>query len=776
LEAADGDNPGTLQNGAAIISNSASGSAVSFSTAGQSAVVAHHADLISNSGFTLSAWINPSTVVTDRTQYIVNKGISDADFDYGFITTFSSTAPPANIDANGKLVFRVGDLTPNRVIGPILPVNTWTLVTGVFDVARGELRLYINGTLSAVEKVTGSITMGAGDLSFSSPANWYHGKLDEERFYNRALTDQEVTVLFGAFGTPTPLPSNTPTATSVSTLTPTATPLPLSAQQWGTGADGNISISAGETYNIGTLPSKITNRTCPDAVSYSVTSLTGTRAYLSSSPAANCLQAGDEVMLINLQGTLSSIYNTGAYEFLRIASISEISNYVQFTTAKLHWYGESYRNDDGIGTGATQQKVMLIRVPNYNNVTVNGVLTGSPWSGLTGGLAVFRVSGTLEGSGLIHMNAGGYRGGQSPQGTAFQGESYAGPGLSARNPYPNLGGGGAGWESRGNGGGAGHATNGTTSTDLNGGYGGLSYGQSTLTKLLPGSGGGGAEYWNGHEWSATGNDGGDGGNGGGIVFVAAYQIAFSGTVSAAGANGDPGREGIYDMQGGAGSGGSVRIEGNTISLSAVSAPGGNAYAPAGPGRIAVYYQNSNSIASSNPAPYLATLGGSQNTATPSPTVDPFSQFGTGQDGDLSIAAYTPFNIHTQSQNLSRTCTTGGDSVSYTVTSLTNLSATLGSYPASHCLVAGDEVLLINLHGSSTSAVNTGKYEFLRVGAVVGNTIYFLTPKVNFYGNNASDDTGLGTDQTVSMYRVPNYRNVTVNGTLTAAHGTGQRTA
>ncbi|MBN2115754.1 MAG: hypothetical protein JW730_04245 [Anaerolineales bacterium] len=764
------NNAATLQNGAAIITDGANGSAVSFDGVDDYVGVPNQTEIRKNGSFTLSAWINPASLVTNRTQYIVNKGVSTTDFDYGFITTTtvgSGTAtptPPANIDANGKLVFRVGDLTPNKVVGPILPVNTWTLVTGVYDQSRGELRLYLNGTLSAVEKVTGTVSMGTGALRFSSPApNQFDGKLDDVRFYNRALTDQEVSQLFGTFATPTPLPSITPTATSEATFTPTATALPASAQQWGTGDDGDLTVSG--TFNLNADGSN--GRTCADGVSYSVTGLNSTRAYVSPAPTAGCLQAGDEVMLINLQGTSSSTYNTGTYEFLRVASIG--ADYVQFTTMKLHWYGEGWRSDANIGTGSTQQKVMLIRVPNYEDVEVNGTLTGNAWNGAKNGVLVFRVSGTLSGTGTISANGLGFRGGGSAQyGEGIQGYIAGSGGGAHGQPaweaaclvHPAAGG------SYGTGGSNGNIPWGYDNVyrTTNSTYtpGGSVYGDTTLSRIMFGAGGGGA-WKDRHE-----NSCGAGKPGGGIAFVIAQTINFPGTVSARGSD--------SVNYPGAGAGGSIRVEGNDITLNALNASGGAAGSDGGgaggKGRTAIYYQTSKSITSSNPSPYVGLLGGEQTTPTPTPTVNPFSQYGNGADGDLSIAAGTTFNIHTQSQNLNRTCTSGGDSVSYKVTALTSSSATLSSSPASHCLVAGDEILLINLRGTSTSTVNTGKYEFLRVGAVAGNSVQFLTPKVHFYGNGASDDSGVGTDQLVTIYRVPNYRNVTVNGTLTGSAWNG----
>jgi len=117
--------------------------------------------------------------------------------------------------------------------------------------------------------------------------------------------------------------------------------------------------------------------------------------------------------------------------------------------------------------------------------------------------------------------------------------------------------------------------------------GGLSYGESTLNDLIPGSGGSGGNI---HSSNPLEHFAGSGGNGGGIIFVVANQIAFTGALSASGAHGVAGWPNA-SYAGGAGSGGAIRIEGNTISLNTVSVTGRTNYTAAGSGRIAVYYEN-----------------------------------------------------------------------------------------------------------------------------------------------------------------------------------------
>ena len=767
-DAADGDNPATLQNGALIETGAASGSGLYLDGVNDSVTIANHADINKNGSFTLSAWINPSEVVTTRTQYIIQKGGTNND--YGFITTSTAgtatpTPPVANIDVNGKLVFKVGDLTPNRVIGPILPVNTWTLVTGVYDASAGRLRLYINGIPAAVESVTGTVSMSTGTLNFSPAGNLYHGRLDEVRFYNRALTDSEVTELLGYFPTPTPVPG--PTATPIiATPTYTPTPLPAGIMQWGTGNDGILAVATAETYNINV--NHVPGRSCADAVTYNVTSLGSTAATLSTSP-VGCLAADDEVLLINLQGTTSS-YNTGVYEFLRVVSVS--GNTVIFTTMKKYWYGDDYHSDANIGTGPGKQHVLLMRVPNYTNVTIDGTLTTTDWFSyvnIYAGVIAFRANGSLTGGGTITASGKGYSGGSggvievvngTPKGKG--GTSGEGTGPARTGGGNGGGGGGAAGGSADSGSGAGYGTVG------GGGGGGYAYGYPPVSSLYIGSGGGGGgAAINNNEIEG---EGGVGGKGGGAILLMAQNINFSGSILV---NGNGGASGTnWGKPGGGGSGGSIRIEGNTISLniaSAVGGPGGQGY-NGGFGRIAVYYLGSQpTLTSSSPAAYIALLGAA---ATPTPQPTPINLtpelYGNGADSDLTVATGATFNPNMSTTNPSRVCSQGGDAVSYSVISLNASFAQVSTPVAGGCLTAGDELMLINLQGTTANYANAGNYEFVRVGAVIGDTVYFRTGKTKFYGANAGDDTNIGIaggQQRVMVMRVPNYRNVILNGTL-----------
>src|SRR5690606_34123493 len=209
--------------------------------------------------------------------------------------------------------------------------------------------------------------------------------------------------------------------------------------------------------------------------------LTNTPTNTPTPAPATCLSPGDEVLLIRLaRGGGPTADNSGSYEFLRVNSVN--NNTVTFTTQKTKWYGNGWRSDSNIGIGSGQIRVMLIRVPNYENVTINGngKIIASPYDGYKYGVVAFRVSGTLTGdssSAQISASGLGYRGGIAGS-TSSYGESTAGY-------IANAGGGkaaGTVWQCPGaTGGGGGYGSNGGVGGSDS--AGGTAYGNSQLSSL-----------------------------------------------------------------------------------------------------------------------------------------------------------------------------------------------------------------------------------------------------------------------------------------------------
>jgi hypothetical protein len=137
--------------------------------------------------------------------------------------------------------------------------------------------------------------------------------------------------------------------------------------------------------------------------------------------------------------------------------------------------------------------------------------------------------------------------------------------------------------------------------------------------------------------------------------------------------------------------------------------------------------------------------------------------GTGADGDFTIPAATTIVFSTGN------ATTGNTfSNSYTCTALGINYAIVTNVGTGITYAVGDELLIINVMGTSTYYSNVGNYEFVRVASVntTLNKITFTTNKVRCYGNTAGSDANIGitraTNQIVFVQRVPNWNIVTLN--------------
>ena len=431
---------------------------------------------------------------------------------------------------------------------------------------------------------------------------------------------------------------------------------PLGTNDPGTGSDGAITVSTNTNINTTNL---ISGRSCADggdAVNYNVTTLTSTTAALSTTPSSGCLAIGDEVLLINLQGTNTAFSNVGNYETSKISAIA--ANTITFTKAKTKYYGDGASDDTNLGTSSGTQRVMLQRVPNYSDVTINGgvTLTVSGWNNVSkGGVLFFRAAGAVSVNGAISVSSLGYLGGDTVgSGTDVGGEggeSICGPGGAGGNNAASggsgatgggsggsgsgsggngycggggggdspgsggtgsassggAGGGGSGYLGGGGGGGHGEAGSGGGSNGVSGGTN--SSGNGGNTDNAGGGGGGGTYGTAGLSKIFLGSGGGaggrgsggtqaNGGNGGGIIFISANSVTVSGSLSA---NGGGGGSGAGTRGGaGGGSGGSIYLTADTINTGASSTAtggsggSGSSYSggAGGVGRVAIKYVSS----------------------------------------------------------------------------------------------------------------------------------------------------------------------------------------
>ncbi|MFN0274242.1 MAG: hypothetical protein ACKVPJ_00730, partial [Chitinophagales bacterium] len=287
--------------------------------------------------------------------------------------------------------------------------------------------------------------------------------------------------------------------------------------------------------------------------------------------------AGDRVLIIQMKGAsvdetdsdlfgdILSYNSAGFYEFADVASIS--GSIITITFPLCH-------------TFEIPGKVQLIQVPVYENVTISGEITASPWNGVTGGVVALEATGTVTLNADINVSGQGFRGGDRCNGfftcgmddyavdfsSSSLGDCDAGKKGEAiaevdedisggRGKLAN-GGGGSGTGQHGGSGGGNFGAGGRSAYEWTGcgvydeiwapGASSLDY---SVDRIFMGGAGGGGQQDNG--LSVT-----DGSNGGGIVIINATTIdALGYSIFADGNDVDV----LTDSEGagGAGAGGSV---------------------------------------------------------------------------------------------------------------------------------------------------------------------------------------------------------------------------
>ncbi|SVC68928.1 uncharacterized protein METZ01_LOCUS321782, partial [marine metagenome] len=201
----------------------------------------------------------------------------------------------------------------------------------------------------------------------------------------------------------------------------------------GDGADGNVTVTGDSDINTTVLA---TGRSYADAVVYNATNFTNNSVTVDATP--NGIAAGDEIILYCAKGyNAGDTDNIGNYEFLKVDSVNSGTKTITFTTNKQKSYGSSANTDSNIGTGGSHMKIMVQRVPNYNDLTINSSVSLYPslWEGVKGGLIAFRTKGTFTLNGTVHADARGYRGGLSAFGS---GKNNPGESIE-RGPYSGTG-------------------------------------------------------------------------------------------------------------------------------------------------------------------------------------------------------------------------------------------------------------------------------------------------------------------------------------------------
>lgn len=154
---------------------------------------------LSNTDFTINIWIklddyNPydlGSIILSKRFTGINRG-----FNFGINGMISKPV--------GSIQFGPGGGYPTVTSTGLLGVGTWYMVTVVYNVSSGKMKIYKNGVYDTEASIllldggtNANLYIGRDEPSIG--ANYFlRGALDDIRIYNRALTPQQIQRLFSA--------------------------------------------------------------------------------------------------------------------------------------------------------------------------------------------------------------------------------------------------------------------------------------------------------------------------------------------------------------------------------------------------------------------------------------------------------------------------------------------------------------------------------------------------------------------------------------------------
>lgn len=186
---------GTLGTGVTWTTAGKFGKALVFNGSNAMVTVPDHPQLALTTGATVMAWVYPTALSSYRT--IVLKEVSGGA---GYFLYSNGTQATGGGGFNGGTYREVAG-------GAAIPLNTWTHLAMTYD--GSNLRMYRNGTLVATVASTGPFDATAGPLRLGGNSiwsEWWQGRIDEVRIYNRALSATEITTDSNTQTVPFPTP------------------------------------------------------------------------------------------------------------------------------------------------------------------------------------------------------------------------------------------------------------------------------------------------------------------------------------------------------------------------------------------------------------------------------------------------------------------------------------------------------------------------------------------------------------------------------------------
>jgi len=183
VDASGTGNGGTISNATRTTAGRI-GSALTFNGTNSWVTVADAPSLDLTTAMTIEAWVFPTGNLTNWRNVIGKERPGGVAY---YLYSRANNGRPAGGIVTGN--------SERTLFGTAaIPVNAWTHLATTYD--GTILRMYVNGVQVATRAQTGTIAVSASPLRLggNSPfGEFFAGRLDEVRIYNRVLTAQQIT-------------------------------------------------------------------------------------------------------------------------------------------------------------------------------------------------------------------------------------------------------------------------------------------------------------------------------------------------------------------------------------------------------------------------------------------------------------------------------------------------------------------------------------------------------------------------------------------------------
>jgi hypothetical protein len=175
--------------------NGVSNSACFFNGESSGLIFQNQENVQLNDGYTIAFWINPEP---DYGEYEGNEIHLVGRFD-----SFGNSSFSLSLWGIGKIgtLKQIGKENFIDSTNYVIPPNQWTHLSVTFD--TNKLKFFVNGEfieeisrMGQLDESTAELSIGCRAFLSGLKNRFFHGALDEIMIFNRALTDQEINLLY----------------------------------------------------------------------------------------------------------------------------------------------------------------------------------------------------------------------------------------------------------------------------------------------------------------------------------------------------------------------------------------------------------------------------------------------------------------------------------------------------------------------------------------------------------------------------------------------------